>query len=1360
MAGIDLDISRLRGYGRVKELVAYLGELRAAAKDPDTAICHALLEAVEQDLITTDTFSVFIPWSKSPAVIARCLNYEPNADVRAIAIKELARHLKRPRKCNWELTWEALGGTEGLVQIFSRSSVAEVKTLSVLIGCCNRGERTFARREQCIEELLRALLPGVYKSPPEIQSKDKRPVQRHYAKMLPACSASFVNKVLDSRDSSNPLYRRRNLAKLAHSHRDLLRERAIKHLFGGGPKDEDVSLYVDTFLYGDKDFAIKTLQGRLEGTVTEQRWGSIDEISVLMPIVNRLAKNAGPTEVRRQIHDLIKVGLELLGKSRKRRGYSDKTFWELTFRLWRMLPSEYEDVLRGCLRLGLAELPHKNPGSYIRDLGYLPPGPTERFLQLCYLDIPKQGLDLFSANDFSAFAKQTWHVNLIRLLKPEHAIHLLKKLYEANAEYNFLEPPPETSILAMRHVGSQDNFNVDLYLTLLQRDDQKVQQNAKDAIDRLRKKASAAREQADRAAFAKAAATYAIATGDLDVYGETVVWQQRFVRDPLTVKTIFARQIVRTDEGVELLSAIPKPETLAAVSKDNHALLLDELSRRIKSADAVVRTLQESYLLAKREPSFHESDWAHVKELFNAVVTSRVSRSKTVQKHFNIPEGEVSRVVWGGFLAAFEWLDADFINQIKGPVEALLQGSRPGFLATATKSLVDIGSERRKRREAQNAPQQITTKLTSNDKPSMPGWPGFPGTPPPGFPREPPPARTSASESDSLELMAYGALSTLARSSTPGLALPLILQTILDRPDASSWHRGILSPGLLKNLRAAEAHELLMGLAKGIGEKLEEQSYVRVGESEAPKHVPSQPAVKVTTVKYLAQLLNNAEFISNDAAVEVLIELFKAAQHRDIRLAALESLLSLLDSACTGTQEEMEANPTIRKIMAALETVIPVAGSINERRPLQPEEWAEAEETGVLPELSDVTSSTLPPLMAAVVCAAFGNDRIVIKKLETQYVRRLVLPVLEQLQKEHTRWVDLFLAKHQATALKNEVPETPMEPHLWTIVLTNYYASIPTKYLYDLNRYAIHCIAPTPALKQFSTSLRANAELRKSPEVQHWLHIFDRGVNQFRAPDTNTLFQLLDDQQKKEGECGTFLTIIAQHASLYLDNYEKHISVWDRFVNSLAPTAQIMEKETAYRRWHESRRVISLQVIDMIRHKKQQRQRLMLPSTTKMELWLLLTPGWSKGNDKCRDFVSRLEDCLLGMLKEDDGCVLRWPEIARVACEVIAAVVTKNNERLRVAECMSNIGRAGQASDVTSRQLRLASDLIKLEVVLRLIDQCGKKESDDLVARCVKVWRGCDSDAIRERVFKWETERSSTPIPDTGELQRSIFTFT
>lgn len=1296
MADLALDISRLRGWPQVKELVVYLNELQEGVGDAQSAICQSLLDAVEQDLISPNVFSIFIPWSKSPDVVAKCLNHESNIVIRKYAIKEFGKHLRRPGKFNWELTWGALGGTEGLVQIFGRSSVDEVKTMSAFIGGSNRGKE-FKQREKCVEELLRALLPSVYTSTSNIQSKDRRPIQHHYASMLPACSQSFVNEVLDSRDSANPLFRWRDMTRLVRSHRGLLRQRAVNHVSGSGPEDEDVPSYLDTFLYHDRDFAIKTLQGRLDGTVTDERWGDDDEIMVLMPIVRRLAQNwRASVEVKRHIHDLIKLGLEILGKNRDRRLYSHN-IWTTTFSRWQIWPDHYEDVLRLGLQLGLAKLPHKDPGTYLNVLRRLKPGPRERLLQLCYLDIPKMPLDLFAAEDYSTVAKQTWPLELFSLMSTDQAIRLLKKLYDANPDYNFLETSGGTSVVPSRNIGPEHNFNVNLYLTLLQRGNNIVQQNARNTIDRLRKKSSKAREQSDRAALANAAASYAIATGDLDVYGETIFWQQRFVRDPLTVKVVFGRSAVHTDEGIEILSGIPTPDTLSSASKASTQLLLDEISRGIESADAVLKTFQESYLLAKREPSFQEYDWMHVKGLFSAVLKSRVSRSETLQRQLTVPISKVFEVVWKGLLAALEWLDAEFISHLQVPVSNLLQKSQPGFLAEATRSLLDIGTERRKRREKEGGIQ-------------------------------------AASGDETLELMSYEALTKLAESNMPALASPLILKTILERPDASSWHRILLSVGFLKRLRAEEAHVLLLDLAKGIGEKLEEQSYVRVGESEPPKHAPSKPAVKVTTVKYLAQLLNNAEFISDNAAVGVLIELFKAAQHRDIRLAALESLLSLLDGMCTGTLEELQGNPMVRNIMTALETVVPVAGSINERRPLRTEDWTEAETTGILPDLSDVEQGSLPPLMEAVVNAS--ESRSGLRILETEFVQHIILPVLEQSQQEHTRWVDMFLAKHHATSLRTDVPETPVVPELWSTVLCNFYSSVPKKYLEAFNKYSIHRIAPTPAIKKFSASLRADTELRRNPEVQHWLETYDCGIIEPWSPPTDTLFTLLDLVQDQPAERGILLDMFNQHAPLYLEDYEKYTTVWRQFLANLSPTSETVEDEEEHERWYNNRGFIVQKVVDMIRNKRRQGRSLILPSTTKLELWLLFNPGWYSTDEDCDGFASKLEEHLLAMLQEDETRTLRWHDIARATNEAIQDLPNTDDERLRIAYHVGRLGRTGQAAGENSRQLRVALDLVKLEVAMELIEHIEESKIGDSMKSRMKEWRTHDSDVIRERVFQ------------------------
>ena len=215
----------------------------------------------------------------------------------------------------------------------------------------------------------------------------------------------------------------------------------------------------------------------------------------------------------------------------------------------------------------------------------------------------------------------------------------------------------------------------------------------------------------------------------------------------------------------------------------------------------------------------------------------------------------------------------------------------------------------------------------------------------------------------------------------------------------------------MRSLTAKDAHEMLLAFATAIGQKLEEQSYLKIGETQpSPSAIP-QSLVKVTTVKHLAQLLNNAKFISEEAAVEVLVELFKVGTHRDIRLATFGSLSSLLNRLCSGGKEKWKSNALVDNILATLETIIPVVGSVNERCPLRQENWDEAGETGNLPGISDV-STGLPPLLNATIGAPQKSRYLGLKNLQREWVTRYLLPILRHSQMEHRKWVTLFLVKY------------------------------------------------------------------------------------------------------------------------------------------------------------------------------------------------------------------------------------------------------------------------------------------------------------------------------------------------------------
>lgn len=112
--------------------------------------------------------------------------------------------------------------------------------------------------------------------------------------------------------------------------------------------------------------------------------------------------------------------------------------------------------------------------------------------------------------------------------------------------------------------------------------------------------------------------------------------------------------------------------------------------------------------------------------------------------------------------------------------------------------------------------------------------------------------------------LSYELVSALARCDAPTLATDLIFQLIIDRPASSSWNRRFLSLGFIKYLPPKGAGSMLLSLATALGEKLEEQSCEKVGETELTASAPPRSLVKVATVKYLAQLLRETESVHPD----------------------------------------------------------------------------------------------------------------------------------------------------------------------------------------------------------------------------------------------------------------------------------------------------------------------------------------------------------------------------------------------------------------------------------------------------------------------------------------------------------------
>ena len=1271
---------------------------------------------------------------QSLETIALTIRDGPSVSTRKQGIERFGKALADPDQ--WESAWRAVDGAKGLINIFAKISVKEVDTLTTAIGRCNYGRRHRVKpREKAIEELLHALLPLHYPDS-ELQSHDKRPLQDHYAKMVWACSPEFIDQLVYGGDKSNPLYRRMSVRRLINTHGELLRKHVTNDIFGDGLGKQRFHQYLKTLVYSQSArlgpdskvtesmvFAEKVLQLRLSDINNDKRWpAEVSEADLLHSLLRRSLRKRVPEA---KLHDVFSLGLQLLkAKPSLKPEFQRKAFLSKLIARWMRTPL-YDELLALALHLKLGGSQNTIGRDYFLTITSFAKSFKEKvpqlrwpLLRLYCLHVPKRGIDIDTANDFKPLAKQPWPSEIFYQLSKDQAVRLLEGLHSANPNYDFLEGPGRASILSTRGIMSQQNFNVALLLTVLQRNSEETQKKASSAVDELRRKAATSREQSDRAQLAKAASNYAIASGSLELYRETIIWQQRYVRDPLTVKAIFGWDAVATCEGVELLSGIPQE-----LQED---MTLAEVALRVEKANEILMIFHETMRMAKREPSFHQPDWADVASLFGSAISQRVDDAEGLQKRLKDPEADLYAAIWAGTLDMLQRVNVNFLNKAYGPILSLLNKLPPTAVAAALKAMLKAGNENRSKKDRQLG-------------------------------------------DDTLERLSYEVLQGLTQSDNPELAQQLVLQTIIDRPDASSWHRQLLSVPFMNSLSAQNAHDMLLAFATAIGEKLEEQSYVSVSNTQAPQSTPTPSVVKVTTVKYLAQLLQNAEFISEDAAAEVLVELFKAGTHIDIRLATLNSLLSMLNNLCSGVDNNWRSNNLIEKIMSALDLIIPVVGSVNERRPLQREDWDEARETGTVPEISDI-SNGLPPLLSAVFTAPNGQQYPELKNLQGEFVSRLLLPILRYSQLEHRKWAILFLAKHNVDFAVNDLPPTPISSRLWDILLENYPKLIPQTVLEDFNKHIIMTIVPPVGLKDFNESLRKNAGLRNTPNVQHWLAVFGQRMDRYPSSKTQTLLSMIHHDLPRSSVSNgiTFsklLDMVVEHASLFLDDYETYTDTWTTFVDHLRPPSKLTyphEDADSIRSmisiWEKSGRLVLEKVIALVIDKKKEHireQKLSIfPSTMKLRLWLLPYPCFPNPAEvdlQCKKFAEELDE-LLDTVLEGEANMLRLPRIAKDAF-VVSKMLNTGEERLRVA---SYIGRLVRSSHRAEDQRSLALKYIRVTLAMNLVEdgQDGLKMTSKgalpeqekahavLVQRlkkCIEEWQSDSDEAIREKVAEWRT---------------------
>ncbi|TLD30390.1 hypothetical protein PspLS_02932 [Pyricularia sp. CBS 133598] len=1320
-------------------------------------------------------------------------------DRRMKAIDTFGKAVKKPDQ--WKQCWDNAGGTAGLVELLSLASAREVTAFCESISNCKGRLGMSRERQSAVQELLTALLPQQYPSS-MLRSQDKRPLQPIYARMLIACPSDFVQGILQAQDESHPLYRgldAKELQGLISTHDEMLKRRLTEYLTRSAAEisQTELNIFFKQFVFsqpqtpGDRprmsasmQFAWKLLEERLVNDCTVQRWPcEVPELELLMSVFRRHNKRCRGGDKT----FLVDMGFRLIRANPNLKNTKHaKEFMSAILTIWERFPRRYDNLLDEAMLLGLSKearskgLSHRgrdplisvlvyrwsaDPGYYeglltcalrqgfagtekeislnysnaCQHFSNKEPNPKLRWqlLRLYCLHVPRWGVDIEASSDFKPLANQHWNLNVFEGLDKEKSVPFLQRLYEANPVCGFLTVYQYhgSSIYHSGNLGPRRNFNVELLITVYRRGSPGALQEASEQVDRLRKTAATSREPEDRALYAKAASHYAIASGDMELYGETILWQQRFIRDYAAARTVFSNDALLTPQGVDLLSGIPSPLP--------EGMSLSDIRQRLAVANGILKTLNESAKISKGEPKNRHLNWEALAELYQKVFRERIHRAKGIKAQPRGSEPDLFHVIWEGVADLTHSIGYDFLDRVSNRITDLVNMLHGPSLHSATQTLRQAAADWKVEKNASKDHESVGIGLRS---------------------------------------LAHRSLAELARRDISSNTRRLIIEEVMGSPEASTWHRQFLSIGIFRNLPAKEAEGLLLDFAAAIGEKLEEQSYVKVGEQEAPKSAPPCSIVKVSTVKYLAQVVKNADFISPDTALQVLLELSKAGTHIDVRIATLRSLLSTFNTIVGEIGENPRSDPVFERIMATLELSVPFAGNVDERLSMSEADWVESKEKLWLPTISAFNEVGVPALFAAL-CESIDKWKYPnLAPFRAELFARLVLPALKRSQVQCSKWLSVFFAKYGSQLSADALPAMPVTNEMWHKIMDNHKDLVSPSLIAEYNEYILFRMRLPRELQELNHRLKQDASLRNDASVSYW----NRNLGQecltpsIWRYESNYLFELIMFSGPKECQMADLVNAIISQVSLLVEEYEECMDDWEYLVNTLLdptrpfkmyPDDKEKEKNWPYRCEVTDRLARSL--VDLVRKKAagQSSDGGFLPATFPLCLWSLPypCPFTKKGQDAdYRLFSNKLDLCISSYLGSDEGNVLLWDTLARDVCSVLLKMYSGTVARLRHAVHIGDLEHGG----TQTQSIPTPTDFVKVTIALKLaVDgqaernirkpkPAGKSGSNPKVTEAQQLaermygvmdqWRrggskgSATSEGVRDMFLQWRRTHKST----------------
>jgi len=460
-------------------------------------------------------------------------------------------------------------------------------------------------------------------------------------------------------------------------------------------------------------------------------------------------------------------------------------------------------------------------------------------------------------------------------------------------------------------------------------------------------------------------------------------------------------------------------------------------------------------------------------------------------------------------------------------------------------------------------------------------------------------------------MRAFETLKLLAWSDKPGLAIRHIVHVVVNLPKHSSWHRILLHPGILKRLSKEQSKDLLTGLADAINEKNRERVQTLESRNRSSESSKVQPEpqykdfVKVTTVKLLAQLMRRATFVDEGYSVNVLVKLIRESTHIDIRVAIVNSLIGIVSATNDPDIEEA--------VLSTLESqVVPIAAQLSEGNVMTEDDWKKCEDEGEFPGDDRDT-----PVYDALLLYVKQKQRTN-KSKTRELVKRLLLPLVEQMATTGQRWMHALLRVHNLADLAPTIPKAFGAHELLNTLLHEFPSHMPADYFRDLQDLALYFYNPPESVRDLKEAYTSTGKFSKFLGYENWISIYNAcTLTTLKIPD---LLQKADFATAEDAEANNLLTPgqLQQYERVAIDklleNYAERTVNWNTLTRRYTPPLRF--REPMLLRWQtycKPQIQYMVERVESVRTPEWQsnplRRPARLPDTFQLRLWCLTFPS-------------------------------------------------------------------------------------------------------------------------------------------------------